>query len=234
MSYTDPAPDEEDPFAAGGWHVPWHAHLPGALLAVAMTGAWLLHLPGGMAAWGISSAALAEGRYETVALHMFAHGPLVHILMNMAALIAISGPLVSRLGPPPAAWGRYLALFVLGGLTGTACFLALHPHGTLPMIGASGAIYGLLGLLLRLPPEPGPLLGLRTRRMGKVAVRLVKDNVWLFALLVLPPLLLRGQAGLAWEAHLGGFLFGLLAGPLFLPQAERAAGAAAMPEAAAS
>jgi membrane associated rhomboid family serine protease len=233
MSYTNPEADEDDPFATDGWLVPWHAHVPAALLAAAMTAAWLLHFPSGMASWGISSTALAEGHYDTIALHMFAHGPLVHILMNMSALVAISGPLISRMGQPPAAWGRYLALFVLGGLTGTACFLAVHPHGTLPMIGASGAIYGLLGLLLRLPPEPGPLLGIRTQRMGKVAVRLVKDNLWLFAILVLPPLLLRGQAGLAWEAHLGGFLFGLLAGPLFLPQGERAATATAAPDVAA-
>ena len=233
MSYSDPEPDEDDPFVTDGWLVPWHAHVPAALLAAAMTGAWLLHFPRGMASWGISSAALAEGRYETIALHMFAHGPLVHILMNMSALVAISGPLVSRLGPPPASWARYLALFVLGGLTGTACFLAVHPHGTLPMLGASGAIYALLGLLLRLPPEPGPLLGIRTPRMRRVAVRLIKDNLWLFAMLVLPPLLLGGQAGLAWEAHLGGFLFGLFAGPLLLPQPERAATAIAAAEAAA-
>ena len=234
MSYTDPELDEDDPFAQADWSVPWHAYVPAALLAAGMTAAWLLHFPRGMASWGISAAALAEGRYETIALHMFAHGPLVHILMNMSALVAISGPLIARLGQPPAAWARYLALFVLSGLAGTACFLAIHPNGTLPMLGASGAIYGLLGLLLRLPPEPGPLLSLRTARMRKAVIRLIKDNIWLFVMLVLPALLLGGHAGLAWEAHLGAFLFGLFAGPLFLPQAEREAANAATPGVAAS
>jgi membrane associated rhomboid family serine protease len=235
MSYLDPEPEEDDLFPADGWLVPWHAHVPAALLAAGMTAAWLLHFPRGMAAWGISGAALANGHYETIALHMFAHGPLFHIVMNMAALFAIGGRLVARLGPPPAAWARFLALFVLCGLAGTACFLAIHPQGNMPMLGASGAIYGLLGLLVRLPPEPGPLLSLRTERMRRVAIRLIKDNIWLFAILFLPPLLLGGHiaGGLAWEAHLGGFLFGLFAGPFFLSQSEHEATAPAAPEFAA-
>jgi membrane associated rhomboid family serine protease len=234
MSYTNPEPDEDDPFAPADWFVPRHAHVPAAVLAAAMAGAWLLHFPRGMSSWGISAAALAAGRYETIALHMFAHGSLVHILMNMTALVAISGPLIARLGQPPTAWARYLALFVLSGLAGTACYLAIHPNGTLPMLGASGAIYGLLGLMLRLPPEPGPLLSLRTSRMRKAVIGLIKENIWLFVMMILPALLLGGQAGLAWEAHLGAFLVGLFAGPFLLPQSEREAAAAATPEVAAS
>jgi membrane associated rhomboid family serine protease len=219
VSYTDPEP--EDPLIDIAWPVPWHAHIPGALLAAGMTAAWLLHFPRGMASWGISGAALAEGRYETIALHMFAHGPLFHIVMNMAALVSFGAPLVARLGPPPGAWLRFLAFFVASGLAGTAVFLAIHPHGDVPMLGASGALYGLLGLILRLPPEPGPLLSLRTPHMRKVLIELIKANFWLFAMLALPALLSGRHGGLAWEAHLGGFLFGLFAGPQFLPAADR-------------
>jgi membrane associated rhomboid family serine protease len=219
MSYLDPEPEE--PLVTFDWPVPWHAHVPGAVLAAGMTAAWLLHFPRGMGAWGISGTALAEGRYETIALHMFAHGPLFHILMNMAALVSFGAPLVARLGPPPGAWLRFLAFFVLSGLAGTALYLAIHPHGEVPMLGASGALYGLLGLLLRLPPEQGQLLSLRTPEMRKVMIELGKANVWLFIMLALPGLLSGGQGGLAWEAHLGGFLFGLLAGPLFLPESSQ-------------
>ena len=233
MSYTDPEPEDDDPLLAADWLVPWHAYLPTVLLAAGMTGVWLLHFPRGMSSWGISGSALAEGRYDTVALHMFAHGPLVHILMNMVALVAIGGPLVARLGAPPAAWGRFLAFFVLSGLAGMAGYLAFHPHGTVPMLGASGALYGLLGLLLRLPPEPGPLLSLRTERMRRAVLQLVKDNFWLFVVLILPALLSGGQGGLAWEAHLGGLLFGLFAGPCFLPREELEAGEMPAPETAA-
>lgn len=231
MSYLDPEPEE--PLVRIDWHVPWHAQVPGAVLAVAMTAAWLLHFPRGMGAWGISGAALAEGRYETIALHMFAHGPLFHIVMNMMALVALGPPLVARLGTPPGAWLRFLAFFVASALAGTALYLALHPHGDVPMLGASGALYGLLGLLLRLPPEPGPLLSLRTPEMRKVAIELLKSNAWLFVMLALLALSSGGRGGLAWEAHLGGFLLGLLAGPNFLPRwddaAEDAADAAPEP-----
>jgi membrane associated rhomboid family serine protease len=222
MSYLEPEPDE-DAFVMERWFVPWHAYVPVGMLAAGMTAAWLFYFPHGMRDWGISGAALAAGRYETIALHMFAHGPLFHILMNMVALVSIGGLLVARLGAPPLAWLRFLAFFLLSGLAGTAFYLAIHPHGTVPMVGASGALYGLFGLLLRLPAEPGPLLSLRTPRMRRAVIELIKDNLWLFALLLLPILLSGGQGGLAWEAHLGGLLFGLFAGPRFLPAEERRA-----------
>lgn len=217
MPYTDPEP-ENDPLVTVDWSLPWHAYVPAALLATGMIAAWLYHFPKGMSSWGISGAALAEGRYGTIASHMFAHGPLVHIMMNMVALVSIGGPLVARLGRPPGAWLRFLLLFVLSALAGTSLFLALHPHGTVPMLGASGALYGLLGLLLRLPPEPGPLQPLRSPRMRRAVIAMIKENLWLFALLILPGLLLAGHGGLAWEAHLGGLLFGLLVGPRLLPE----------------
>ena len=221
--------EEEDDWTQVLWPVPWYAHFPGAFLLIGMSAAWLLHQPGGMAAWGISGAALAGGRYDTIALHMAAHGPLAHLVMNMWVLVAISGPLVARLGRHPLAWARYLALFTLGGLAGTALFLVFHPQGSVPMLGASGAIYALFGLQLRLPLEPGPLLSVRTPEMRRVVIALVKENIFLFLLLALAALSTGGQAGLAWEAHLGGFLFGLFAGPRFLPEADEAEGASVAP-----
>src|ERR1043165_2033330 len=123
---------EEDDWAKILWPVPWHAHIPAILLASGMSAAFLLHPPHGMAAWGVSGAALAEGRFETIALHMTAHASAPHLVMNMWVLVAISGSLVARLGRAPAAWGRYLALVVLSGLAGAALFLAINPPGTVP------------------------------------------------------------------------------------------------------
>ena len=220
-SYDPTAEDEpEDPFGAPAWDVPWHARLPGWLLAIAMSLAWLWHVPsGGMMAWGISGAALAQGRFETIALHMVAHGGLFHILLNASALIAISGPLIARMGSPPLSWLRYVGLFILSGLSGTALYLAIHPFGSVPMLGASGAIYGLLGLLLRLPAEGGQLDPIRSPKMRAAAIGLIKDNFWLFLMLTGPALLSGQPGGLAWEAHLGGFAAGLFLGPFFLPRA---------------
>ena len=65
---------------------------------------------GGMMSWGLSGAALARGHFEGIALHMVAHGGLVHIVMNVIVLVAISGAIVARLGDPPASWARYAAV----------------------------------------------------------------------------------------------------------------------------
>jgi membrane associated rhomboid family serine protease len=154
---------------------------------------------------------------------MFAHGGLFHIVMNSMALIGVAPPLVARLGGVAAGGLRLLALFALSGLAGMAFFLAVHPTGEVPMLGASGAIYGLLGYLLRLQGGGG-LLPIRSPRMRKAAVQFVKENLFLFLLLTVPALL-RGEAGgVAWEAHLGGFLFGVFIAPLlFAPPGPQAA-----------
>lgn len=121
---------QEQAFAT--WDVPWHARIPAYLFGLPMIAAFLVTLvqagPGGMHDWGISGAALAQGRWHGIASHMFAHGGIMHIVMNMSALFALGGPLVSRLGDPPASWLRFALLFVASGLAGAALYLAVHPR----------------------------------------------------------------------------------------------------------
>lgn len=215
----DTAADEQDGFSIS-WPVPRAAHLPGGLLIALLAVLWITHIrSGGMADWGVSGATIAEGRFSTILLHMFAHGGAAHIAMNSLALLVLSGPLVARLGPPPGSWLRYFALFLASGLAGVAVYVGLHPHGVVPMVGASGAIYGLLGLLIRLPPEGERLMPVLSQRTKRIVIGLVKSNIWLIVILAVLPILFGQSAGLAWEAHLGGFLFGLLVGPILLPRA---------------
>jgi membrane associated rhomboid family serine protease len=197
----------------------WQAYVPGVTLLVCMWVAWIVHLnQGGMTDWAVSASALAQRRYQTIALHMIAHGGLFHILMNSAVLLAISGPLVSRLGPFPESWLRFIVVFILSGLAGMSLYLLIHPQGVVPMLGASGAIYGLLGLLLRSPLSNHPLLPLRSPEMVAIIKTFVKDNLFLILLLTVPAMLQGKSGGVAWEAHLGGFLFGLLFAPYLLPR----------------
>jgi membrane associated rhomboid family serine protease len=215
---TDPRDDEPEGIDLS-WHVPTSAHVPGAILIVIMAALWVAHIKtGGMASWGVSAATLAAGRYGTIFEHMFAHGGAVHIAMNAAALAVLSGPLVARMGDPLGAWLRYLAVFLASGLAGVVMFVGLQPHGIVPMVGASGAIYGLLGLVIRLPREGEPLMPVLSRRTKAIVIGLVKSNAWLIVIFAVIPFFFGQSAGLAWEAHLGGFLFGLLAGPWFLPR----------------
>ena len=86
------------------------------------------------------------------------------------------------------------------------------------MLGASGALYGLLGLLIRAPVDGTNVLPLTSPQIRRVGWGLAKENAFLFVLLATLAWASGTAGGLAWEAHLGGFLFGLLVGPKLLPQ----------------
>lgn len=129
----------------------------------------------------------------------FLHTGLLHLVFNLLTLASLGRPLVAGIGP----W-RFLLLYVaaqIGGAVGYA-FLASQ---TAPMVGASGALFGLAGALLwvRLQSdweELSPAMALR-------------DIAWPVTLLVgLNVVMYLGLDGrLAWETHLGGFLAGAVA-----------------------
>lgn len=195
--------------------LPWHNYAPGTFLIVPMVVAFVLLLwtSGSMQTWAISSVVLREGRLETFALHMFAHGSIIHIAMNCIALFSISAEVVSRLGGRAYAWAALFTLFGFSGLAGALIYLAFHPTGSTPMLGASGAIFGLLGFLVRFPKDGEHLISFWSPEMFRIFTNVLKDHFWLLLIFTLPPLLMGRNGGLAWEAHLGGFLVGLLACP---------------------
>jgi membrane associated rhomboid family serine protease len=95
-------------------------------------------------------------------------------------------------------------------------FLSFHPQGEMPMIGASGAIYGLVGLLLAIRLiEEVELVELS--RLPQALTQFIENNVFFILLLLIGGALAGAASGVAWEAHLGGFLFGLCVGPWLLP-----------------
>lgn len=196
--------------------------LPALLLAAPMAVAYVAKGfgPDGMMEWAVSRAGLAAGDIAPVALHMFAHGGLIHIGFNLVALLALTPPVMDRLGMP--SWRTlvaYLLLFFACGLADMALWLAFPHHG--PMLGASGAIFGLLGFLLRQPDPDAPPARLLSRSTGRAFWTFVKLHLPLIAIFLIPLLLGAGSFGLAWESHLGGFVAGLL---LYRP-IQRLAGA---------
>jgi membrane associated rhomboid family serine protease len=201
----------------------WHAQVPTYVLATSCVVTWFWHVVThgleGMSDWGVSVAALGERRLETIFLHMFAHGGSMHLVMNMTMLVAIGGVITSRLGRAPFSWLRFFILYTSSGLAGAALYLMMHPAGTVPMLGASGALYGLLGLLIRLPVDGEDLVSLKSRSIRRTSWNLIKENAFLFALLAVMAWVSGTAGGLAWEAHVGGFLFGLIVGPKMLPSA---------------
>jgi membrane associated rhomboid family serine protease len=213
----NPAADStEDGEIAEGEPLPWHHYIPCSLLILAMAVAFALKFfsaEEGMIDWAISREGLFSGNFTTLQLHMFAHGSIIHIVMNGIALFSIGAIVVQKLGGDARAWAKLLFLFEVSGLAGAIAFLSIHQWDNTPMLGASGAIYGLLGFLLRLPKNGGAFIPIWSSDMFKIVVDLIKDHFWLFLMFGLPPLLMGHSGGLAWEAHLGGFLAGIILAP---------------------
>ncbi len=125
----------------------------------------------------------------------FLHGGVSHLALNMATLIAFGAVLAPRFGPL-----SFLVLYALSQIAGGLVFGLLSSDGT-PMVGASGAIFGLAGAFLAMTAAQ-----LRQRRLS-VAPVLQSTG----ALILLNVVLWWAMAGgLAWQAHLGGFIAGAI------------------------
>jgi membrane associated rhomboid family serine protease len=132
----------------------------------------------------------------TIISSMFVHGSTWHILFNMIGLYFLGSFLIRAAGNK-----SFLAVFFLGGLAGNILFTLLaHPSST--GIGASGAIYALGGVLAIIVPRV-PVL---------VFPLPVPIPLWIAIMLFL---FLSFLPGIAWQAHIGGLLVGLIAGFIF-------------------
>lgn len=160
--------------------------------------------------WGVVPARVLEGlargdvlELATVLSSMFLHGDLLHLLGNLWFLWIFGDNVEDRLGHV-----GFLAFYLVCGVAAAASQVAMDPGSTLPMVGASGAIAGVLGAYLRLFP------GARVLAVVPIFVFLhflevravVFLGVW-FLIQVGSSLL--GATGVAWWAHIAGFVAGL-------------------------
>lgn len=133
---------------------------------------------------------------------MFLHGDLLHLLFNMWSLWIFGNNVEEAFGHM-----RYLILYLVGGVVATIAFVAVNPDSTVPLIGASGAIAAALGAYAVLFPGHRVLTLLGWFLIPIPAIIFLA--FWFFAQFGL------GGTGTAWEAHVGGFLFGLVVALLF-------------------
>ncbi len=138
-----------------------------------------------------------KGPFLAVLTSMFLHGSIAHVLFNMWSLW-IFGNNVEE------AYGRlgYVALYLLGGVVATATFVFLNPDSTIPLVGASGAIAAALGAYGVLFP--------RHRVVSLVGWFVIPVPAFLFLLIWFVLQFMLDDTGVAWEAHVGGFVFGVV------------------------
>lgn len=157
--------------------------------------------------------------------HQLVHGDLMHLGINAAWLLAFGSAVARRIGT-----ARFLLFAVLSGIAGALAFIACHLGESTDMVGASGALAGLMGGAFRFlfsafdDGGPDAFQGdqrlIRRMSLGE----LFRDRraqlaigFWVginFATALAAPLF-TSAGGIAWEAHLGGFAFGLLLFGLF-------------------
>lgn len=148
----------------------------------------------------------------TVLSSMFLHGGWMHMLGNMLYLWIFGNNVEDAMGH-----GRFVIFYLLCGVAAALAQSFPDPTSTVPMIGASGAIAGVLGAYLILHPRARVLVAIpiwvviHTTRLPAIFVL----GFW-FVLQVISHLLSTGEAGgVAWGAHVGGFVAGLLFIPVF-------------------
>jgi len=194
------------------------------LLALIATGFGLqMFAPPQWTSWlALYPQRVIQGDVASLVGHMFLHAGIVHILFNLSAFVALAAPVHAALGDLRKdnlrSSGVFVLLFLLSGLAGALFFVALNLASPIPAVGASGAICGLWGLASRVAGPEGELLPVRHPHVGKNIRNFIVMNL-VIVLLVFGLNALAGgatgMAGVAWEAHVGGFLVGLFAAPLF-------------------
>lgn len=174
------------------------------------------------------SLALTQGQFpvsSSLFACLFLHGGGLHLVGNLLCLFFLGNAVEARLGAV-----RYLALYLCGNVIALLTQAAITPFSSTPMIGASGAIAAVAGvycLVFFSPQEPAttahppprPLEGASTilflggwvffHVIGAISVYAIGETAFF------------SSTSIAWGAHIGGFLGGLILGPLLLSSPER-------------
>jgi membrane associated rhomboid family serine protease len=143
----------------------------------------------------------------TIFTSMFLHGGVLHIAGNMLYLWIFGNNIEDALGH-----FRFVIFFLCSGLIAALVQTSFDPGSSIPMIGASGAVSGVLGAYLLLYPRA------RVKTLVFIFIFITTIDIPAMLLLtiwfLMQVLFSHGQ-GVAWFAHIGGFIFGLIAIRLF-------------------
>ena len=152
---------------------------------------------------------------------MFLRGGWLHLILNMWTLWLFGPTIEDRLGH-----GRYLAFYLACGLAASVAHVMFNPTSIVPALGASGAIAGILGGYMRLFPLARvvvvvPILFIplffEVYAFAFIGLWFLLQLLQSTMELLLPP----SSGGVAWWAHVGGFVAGFALGPLLVRSEQR-------------
>ena len=145
--------------------------------------------------------------FLAVLYSMFLHGSWLHLGGNMLFLWVFGNNIEDKKGH-----AVYLGFYLLAGLAATAAHILVQPDSTVPVVGASGAIAGVMGAYLVLYPN------VRIRSLIFLGFLVLFRDVaakWLLGIWLISQFFIAPNSGVAWMAHVGGFVFGVAAGLLW-------------------
>ncbi len=198
---------------------PLHAPLITLALIAANLVVFVLEIQGGgqfVRHWALVPAVIRNGqRWNTVLTAMFLHAGWEHIIGNMVFLWAFGPPIEDVMGH-----ARYLVFYLLGGVVATVAQVMASPISRIPNLGASGAIAAVMGAFLITYPRD--------------RIRTLLIFGWFVSVRFVPAILLMGfwfitqlfsevgavaagvqNGGVAYVAHLGGFIMGVITARIF-------------------
>ncbi len=187
------------------------------LIIIANSFVFVEELMGGEAfvtKWSAIPTQIISGHHWiTIVTAMFMHASWSHIIGNMIFLWAFAPEIEDAMGPV-----RYLVFYLVGGLVAMLAQIAADPHSTIPNLGASGAIAAVMGAFLVTYPRDR----IRTVLLIFVFVRItfipaaLLIGFWFLTQLFSAGAVAQVQTGgVAYLAHIGGFIFGAATARLF-------------------
>jgi membrane associated rhomboid family serine protease len=154
------------------------------------------------------------GGYYTFITHMFLHAGWIHLLGNMWILWVFADNVEDIMGPL-----RFLFFYLIGGFFALGTHFIFNLESTMPVVGASGAIAGVMGAYLILYPHARVVTLIPIFFIPYIVElpAVVFLGIWFFIQLFsgLMAHLAPQAGGIAWWAHAGGFVGGIILLPLF-------------------
>jgi len=177
---------------------------------------FVLELSGGdefIMRWALIPADVTAGHHlVTIATALFMHGSWLHVISNMVFLWAFGPEVEDLMGPR-----RYLTFYLAGGLAAAVAQVVAVPSSTVPMLGASGAIAAVMGAFIVTYPRD------RIRSLLVIFVfvsvtyipAVLLIGIWFLMQFLSLGAVIPGAGGVAYAAHVGGFIFGAVSARLF-------------------